>query len=88
MRRRLEKGFPQARGTKGGGEATWAAEARGGPRTGSRPEPGYRVGEGPAQSSPGSRAGVGPTGSGGRLPTSLTARARGPEDWLGEGGRP
>lgn len=57
------------------------------PATGSRPEPGYRVGEGPAQSSQGPRAGVGPTARGRRLPTSSTSPAPGPEDWLGGGRR-
>ena len=58
---------------------------RGTPATGSRPKPGYRVGEGPAQSSQGPIARVGHTAPGRRLPTYSTSPACGPEDWLGVG---
>lgn len=83
MRRRQEKGATSGARNKGGVRHL----GRGTPATGSRPEPGYRVGEGPAQSSQGPRNGVGPTAPGRRLPTSSTSPALGPEDWLGGGRR-
>lgn len=79
MRQRLEKGLPRERGTK--------REVRPPRPPSPGAEPGYRVEEGPTQSSRGARAGVGPSGSGARLPASLRSRARGPEDRLGAGGR-